>query len=53
MNGYQIAIIALWAAGVAITIVKHGEPRDDHNAVIELIAAAIVITLYIKAGLFS
>jgi hypothetical protein len=53
MNGWQIAIIAIWSVGIAISIIKHGEPRDAHNLFIDLPVFGLVIWVYIKAGLFS
>lgn len=49
----QIIIIVLYAMGLGINLVKHGEPLEGkHNIVTSLIGTAIMIGLLIWGGFF-
>jgi len=54
MNGWNIAIICLMSAGVAISLAKHGEPKKEkHNFYVVLASTALNAWILYKAGLWS
>jgi len=53
MNGWEIAQIALMAAGVGMALVKHGEPKTGNwSFPISLTAALIQAAILYMAGLW-
>lgn len=50
---YLIIWIVLQILSVGIVMAKHGEPRDNYNFWIYIIAASIDWWLLYKAGLFD
>ena len=53
MHWPQITMIALFAAGTAVSVIKHGEPQGPQNAWSSLIAIGVEIGLLIAGGFFN
>ena len=57
MNGAQITMVALLAAGFAINVVKHGEARTGlgakHNMYVDLLSAAIIVLVLFWGGFWG
>ena len=53
MNGWEITIIIIWSLNLGVTAAKHGESMGIYNIYNSAIGYAILISLYIKAGLFN
>lgn len=53
MEWPQVTWIALAAAGVAISIVKHGQPREPFNFWVVSIGTAITAGLLYAGGFFG
>lgn len=53
MGWPQITWIVLTSAGVAVHIVKHGQPREPFNMWTTLTATAIVTGLLYAGGFFG
>lgn len=49
----QIIYMLLVALSFGVTVAKHGEPRDPHNCLTQLIGIAIVLPLLYWGGFFG
>lgn len=52
MHWPQVTMIALFAAGAAVSILKHGDPQGPQNAWTSLIATGLELGLLIAGGFF-
>jgi len=53
MGWPQVTLIALATAGVAISAVKHGQPRENYNWLVTVAATAIMASLLYAGGFFG
>lgn len=54
MNGWNIAVIAMMAAGVAMSLALDGKPREGkHSFWTSLVVACINAWILYKAGLWG
>ncbi len=53
MNGAQVTMIAIYAAGLALTMAKHGESRGEYNLGIFLVSTTIEVAILLWGGFWK